>query len=158
MKTIIVATDFSENAGEGLREATRLADRLKAQILLAFVQDTTDIRYALKQEIPLSFESSRELKNELNKQIEEKFHCFIRNFGRRYKEIEPLVLKGIPWYQICKLARRKNADFIVVGARGLSPLKTFFVGSTTQNLIRTAPCPVLVIHKQKRISRKKAVA
>jgi hypothetical protein len=43
-------------------------------------------------------------------------------------------------------------------SHGLSPLKTCFVGSTTQNLILTCPCPVIVIRKPKGAFRKVTAA
>ena len=158
MKTMIVATDFSEDSGAGLREATKIAKQIRARILLVLVQNTTDIRYALKQEIPLIFENSAQLKKELANHVAKKFDSFIRKYGEGYPRLKTLVLHGIPWQEITRLAREKKATLIVVGARGLSPFKAFLVGSTTQNLIRISQCPVVVIHKTKKNLRKKEVA
>jgi nucleotide-binding universal stress UspA family protein len=158
MKTIIAATDFSEASGAALREATKIARSMNVPILLTFVQNTTDIRYALKQEIPLEFQDSIELGKKLAEIISKKFTSFIRKYGRNYSKFQTIVLRGIPWQEISKLARKRKADLVVVGSRGLSPLKTFFVGSTTQNLILACPCPVMVIQKPKGAFRKVTAA
>lgn len=158
MKTIIAATDFSDASGAALREATKLAKTLNARLLLVFVQNTTDMRLALKENIPLDFQNSAELRKELAKFIDKKFNSFIRKYGRNDSKLQTIVVRGIPWEEISKLARDKKADLVVVGSRGLFPLKAFFVGSTTQNLIRTCPCPVVVINKPNRVNRKKAAA
>lgn len=148
MKTIITATDFSKGSGATLRAATRLADSMNARILLVFVQHTTDLRFALAENIPIDFDSSEELHEELLNRSGKKFQNLIRNSGGTHTKIETIVLRGVPWREITRLARRTKADLIVAGSRGLSPLKEFFVGSTTLNLIRTSPCPVVVIHKR----------
>jgi nucleotide-binding universal stress UspA family protein len=45
-------------------------------------------------------------------------------------------------------AKKIRADLIVLGARGLSPLKTFFLGSVSHKITRHAPCSVLVAHRR----------
>ncbi|MBK8576247.1 MAG: universal stress protein [Elusimicrobia bacterium] len=45
-------------------------------------------------------------------------------------------------------AKKIRADLIVLGARGLSPLKTFFLGSVSHKITRHAECSVLVAHRK----------
>lgn len=61
-------------------------------------------------------------------------------------KIEKFVLSGEPYHQILDTAKGVKADLIVMGNRGFSKIKRFFVGSVTQRVISEAPCPVLVIH------------
>lgn len=56
------------------------------------------------------------------------------------------VLVGEPYHMILEAAERENVDLIVMGNRGFSKIKRFFVGSVTQRVISEATCPVLVIH------------
>lgn len=49
-------------------------------------------------------------------------------------------------YTINKLAATHEADFIYVGARGLSVFHGAVVGSTTMKLLQTATTPVVVVH------------
>jgi nucleotide-binding universal stress UspA family protein len=66
------------------------------------------------------------------------------DFGEIITEKE--VLFGEPYHMILEKAEEDNADLIVMGNRGFSRIKRFFVGSVTQRVISEAPCPVLVIH------------
>ncbi len=59
---------------------------------------------------------------------------------------EKAVLFGEPYAEILACAREDQVDLIVMGNRGFSKIKRFFVGSVTQRVISEAPCPVLVIH------------
>jgi nucleotide-binding universal stress UspA family protein len=46
---------------------------------------------------------------------------------------------------ILQVAEEINADIIVVGTRGLSPLRVAIMGSISHSLIEKAHCPVLVV-------------
>jgi nucleotide-binding universal stress UspA family protein len=46
---------------------------------------------------------------------------------------------------IADLAREIDADAIVVGTRGHSPVAGLLLGSVTQRLLHIAPCPVVAV-------------
>jgi nucleotide-binding universal stress UspA family protein len=50
-----------------------------------------------------------------------------------------------PAHRIAEVAAREDADLIVVGTRGHTPLGGLLLGSVTQRLLHVAPCPVLAI-------------
>lgn len=58
--------------------------------------------------------------------------------------VETHVARGTPHRRINGFADRLDADMIVVGSRGQSPLANRLVGSTTRNVARTATRPLLV--------------
>ncbi|MBL0057563.1 MAG: universal stress protein [Elusimicrobia bacterium] len=45
-------------------------------------------------------------------------------------------------------AKKIRADLLVLGARGLTPIKTFFLGSVSNKVTRHAECSVLVAHRK----------
>ncbi|MFA9423607.1 MAG: universal stress protein [Sedimentibacter sp.] len=49
--------------------------------------------------------------------------------------------------EILKEAKEGNYDLIVMGRRGHSNIKRFFLGSITQKVISDSPCPVLVVNE-----------
>lgn len=61
-------------------------------------------------------------------------------------QVEKQVVVGEIYEKILQTARDENFDLIVMGNRGFSKIKRFFVGSVTQKVISEAKCPVLVIH------------
>jgi nucleotide-binding universal stress UspA family protein len=58
---------------------------------------------------------------------------------------------------IAKEARRRRADVVVVGSRGLGGWKKWVLGSVAQSLLQSAPCPVLIVPKGIRLPRTRAV-
>ena len=67
-----------------------------------------------------------------------------RVFERAGFDVETHVARGTPHRRINGLAERIDADMIVIGSRGQSPLRNRLVGGTVRNVARTAVRPLLV--------------
>jgi nucleotide-binding universal stress UspA family protein len=48
---------------------------------------------------------------------------------------------------ICRVAEELGVDVIVVGSHGRKGLERLFLGSTSEHVVRHAPCPVLVVRE-----------
>ncbi|EFA75543.1 hypothetical protein PPL_11048 [Heterostelium album PN500] len=46
---------------------------------------------------------------------------------------------------VCKAALEKKIDYLVVGRRGMGPVKRIFIGSTSRYILEHAPCNVICI-------------
>lgn len=55
------------------------------------------------------------------------------------------VLEGPPGERIVNLAKEKNCDLIVMGSRGLTGIKEFFLGSVSHYVAQRSNCPVLIV-------------
>ena len=71
----------------------------------------------------------------------------VRRLKRRGLTIEKRLAHGHPADQMLSLTKRKNADLLVVGSRGMTGLRRFFLGSVSHNLVQHAPCSVLVVRQ-----------
>jgi len=58
--------------------------------------------------------------------------------------VETHAMRGTPHRRINGLADRVDADLMIVGSRGQSPLERRLIGSTARNVARTAARPLLV--------------
>ena len=54
---------------------------------------------------------------------------------------------GTPYREILRLADDKQSQLIVMGVHGRHAADIWFFGSTTNNVVRQAPCPVLTIRE-----------
>ena len=59
-------------------------------------------------------------------------------------DVELMAIVGRPGYAICELAESLAASVVVVGTSGRGGLRRAMMGSTSDHIIRHAPCPVLV--------------
>jgi len=55
------------------------------------------------------------------------------------------ILEGPAAQAICEVAGIEKVDMIVMGCRGRNDLEGLLLGSCTHRVLKTAPCPVLVI-------------
>jgi nucleotide-binding universal stress UspA family protein len=58
---------------------------------------------------------------------------------------EQKIVFGDTGHTIVKFAKDKNYDIIVIGARGLSPVKEVFLGSVSNYVLHKTGLPVLVV-------------
>ena len=125
---ILVAIDGSENAKKALNHAVQLASRIKANITLLNVQRST--LYKLKPSVAKDV-GERILSRASNEVKEVKFD----------KKLE----FGNPAETVINVAEKGNYDLIIVGRRGLSTVKRFFLGSVSDDVSHHAKCSVLII-------------
>lgn len=138
---ILVTTDFSESSRQALPWAAEFAAQFGARLTLAYVFPTTlpaelsHIGVVLEQE-RLAAESRRRLlrfrEQELPAQL----------------PVETVVLEGGPAHEITRLAKDSEADLILMATHGHTGLKHLWLGSTTERIVRHAPCPVLAVREQ----------
>lgn len=67
---------------------------------------------------------------------------------RRFKnpdEISVQILTGSAWSEICRYAKEKQIDLIVMATHGRTGLSRLFIGSTAERVVQHAPCPVLTV-------------
>jgi nucleotide-binding universal stress UspA family protein len=57
--------------------------------------------------------------------------------------INPIVTEGVPAAVLCEAA--EGADLLVIGSAGHTSLRERVLGSVGQDVLRHAPCPVVVV-------------
>ncbi|MGI4734037.1 MAG: universal stress protein [Janthinobacterium lividum] len=57
------------------------------------------------------------------------------------------TLQGEAAPEIVAEARRQHADLIVIGAHGHTGLSRFLMGNTAEVVVRTAPCPTMLVRE-----------
>ena len=66
-------------------------------------------------------------------------------FDKREVEFDAVQAHGYSGDVISAVAAQCGADLIVVGHRGLSALQSIVLGSTSERIVHTAKCSVLVV-------------
>jgi nucleotide-binding universal stress UspA family protein len=57
------------------------------------------------------------------------------------------VRHGRAFQEIAEAARSLPADLIIIATHGYTGIKHALLGSTTERVVRHAPCPVLVVRE-----------
>jgi len=56
-----------------------------------------------------------------------------------------MVLEGDPAGRIVEAARKRGADLIVIGSRGLGDLQGMLLGSVSHKVAQLAPCTCIIV-------------
>ena len=62
--------------------------------------------------------------------------------------VDTVVVEGSAASEITRLARELPADLLVMGTHGRSGFDRLMLGSVTEKVLRTAPCPVLTVPRR----------
>jgi len=139
IKRVLVPTDFSDTARRALTYGISFAQEFGAELLLVHVVENLTVGYASDLfPVPMAevFEEiSGYAKSELAKLAAE-----AREKGISVREV---VAQGKPSAEIVRIAAEEQTDIIVLGTHGKGMLDKALFGSTTERVIRKAPCPVL---------------
>jgi nucleotide-binding universal stress UspA family protein len=136
--TVLCAIDFSPPSLAGLRYATSLAQETNARLLVLHVVDRASER-AVRQDDPQA--SAQDVLAETVRQL----HAVIPDHVRNWCTPEEIAVAGRPHEQIVQIAQARDADIIVMGVHGRSAVNLQLFGSTTNQVVRHASCPVLTV-------------
>lgn len=143
LDTILVPTDFSEDAARALETATGLARTLKSRIVLLHAY-TLNLPYGAPPYgdlVRLPESILVEYRAEATRQVERAAKKVGSETG---VDIKGDAIEHLPWLAILDAAEKLPADLIVMGTRGRTGV-SHITGSTTERVIREARCPVLAV-------------
>jgi nucleotide-binding universal stress UspA family protein len=131
-KRILFPTDFSAVARASLREAEVLAKAHSATLVILYVQKSSpsDIDSSCIGPMPPSFEV-------LERMFEE------AKLSDPTIDVKYRFAIGDPVTEILRAADEENAEMIVMGTRGRSGFSRLWKDSTSQSVVRRAPCSVV---------------
>lgn len=140
IKRILVPVDFSEFSEKALAYAQPIATAFGARLDLIYADETnygeiatfgpidTDLLRAQYAE-----ESSSRIKELVKSVRDQGFKC-----GGK-------VITGRAHHVITEAAAEMKSDLIVIATHGHTGLEHLLLGSTAENVVRHAPCPVLSV-------------
>ncbi len=138
-RTVLVPTDFSEQSGQALGLALRIAPRSKFYLLHAYQGIEGQLWRA-------GFAKSEILRyrRQIARQSREQMKRLIRRMGLRGKSIVRLLRYGRAPHVITCATRRLRPDLVCVGSSGRTGLPHILLGSVAEHVLREAPSDVLV--------------
>lgn len=136
MKQIIVATDFSKCSLHALEFAINVANKVKASILLVWVDNTRSDESVY----PDMASGSR-------KDITENFEEIIETYSPKLKEGEMnfKIRKGKVHVEVANQAKYSDAMLVITGTHGVTGFEEFWIGSNAYRIVTYAPCPVITV-------------
>jgi nucleotide-binding universal stress UspA family protein len=136
-KKILCPIDYSECSAKALRYAAGLALKDSSRLYLMHVIDKRIYEYEEPMYEALPRPDEARLKEKLTESIPKEIRSDIN--------VETIVTAGIPANEIINAAREKEVDVIVMGTHGRTGIAHAVMGSVAENVVRSAPCPVLTV-------------
>ena len=142
LKSILVPIDFSAPSEKALAYAVPLARQFGARLTVLYVVEPALPDFA--KSFPLAMANDQvmaECKRHLQRIVKD-------------LAIEPAVMEktlvrtGRSFHEIAQAARTLKIDLIIIATHGYAGLKHALLGSTTERVVRHAPCPVLVVRER----------
>lgn len=139
-RRIICAIDFSDCSRQGLAYALSLAGHAGAGLTLVHVVEAVAGPEVVDDRAP--FAALRRVQVETAQGL---LRSIAREHEGRGRAIDDVVRPGIPHREILGIAREIDADLVVLGVRGRGQVDLTLFGSTTNQVVRRAPCAVLTV-------------
>jgi nucleotide-binding universal stress UspA family protein len=148
IKNILVATDFSAPSDNALRYGRNLARAFGAALHVVHVVDDLSAHGT-----PLATPAVNygRLQTELEAAAHETLATILTEDDRRSLNAEGIVVTSAsPAAAILQYARDNRIDLILAGTQGRTGVARFLLGSVAEQIVRSAPCPVLTVREAER--------
>jgi len=137
---ILCAVDFSDCSLAALRHAVAVASQAGAHLDVLSVVQLIPM-YETTGAVPLYYPGLLDdLKADIAKRLEAVVASAVTGVA-----VDQFVTVGSPYREIVRMAGERKTDLVVLGAYSHGTIDHMFFGSTSNHVVRQAPCPVLTI-------------
>lgn len=133
---ILFPTDFSSFADHALSYAVAMAQEFDATLYMLYVEE-------LLPYVPHDPDRKFPDADAVAQQADKAMKAAVG--GDAVVTVKRFIARGFPADEIVSFARNNGIDLIVMSTHGRTGLKHVLLGSTTEKIVRMAPCPVLSI-------------
>jgi universal stress protein A len=144
LRKILVPIDFSETSRKAFQYALRFAEQFGSEIFLLHVLEPASpvVGAPLALEV---FPDDRDPFSTVEKRLET-FCTQPRSNGAN--SINSTIRTGHAPNEITKAAKDLDIDLVVIATHGYTSWRHLCIGSTAERVVRSAPCPVLVVREK----------
>jgi nucleotide-binding universal stress UspA family protein len=143
IQRILVPIDFSGPSQTALRYARRFAEQFGGEITLLHVLEKIPV--AAAPEMPPYFDFTEEQLNSAEKNL--RALCAASKASASLP-MRSTIRTGLAAHEIVEAAKEFDSDLIIIATHGYTGWMHFCIGSTTERVVRTAPCPVFVVREK----------
>ena len=143
IKKILVPIDFSDYSKKALQYTVKLAKSFNAELFLVYVIEPMVYPADLSMGQMVIPQSEVNLSEKANSELEE---LATNEIGDSLK-YNILIKTGKPFMEIIETATEVDADLIIIATHGHTGVEHLLFGSTSEKVVRKAPCPVLTLRE-----------
>lgn len=148
---LLVPVDFSVQSRQAVKFAGRLAADMGSAVDLVFVVEPVP-QYAGLEYTPATLD-----RTEITQEAQEELERWARREVPKGVSVEILIRYGRGSAEIVNTATQRKTDLIIIPTHGYSGVRRALLGSTTEQVLRRAPCAVLTLRSRTTPKRRVAV-
>ncbi len=145
-KNILFPTDFTPHARAALKYAAAFAREGRGRVVLFSVQEGSVPANLLTLPERVFEETEKNWLQQLRSDVKE----LLNDPLVEGLEVDPVIIEGEPTPEIARAVRDFNIDLVTIVTHGRKGLARALWGSTAEEIIAEAPCPVLTIRPPQR--------
>jgi nucleotide-binding universal stress UspA family protein len=140
---ILFCTDFSDNSGPAQQLSMEYAQAFNAELLVLHVINSGQFGYpSLEEGVPRDIWTALE---HIQSSVDKALAIIAEDCQRNVPRVSTHTRIGTPAYEIVRFADEQGAGLIVLGTHGWTGIKKLIMGSTAENVVRTATSPVMTV-------------
>ncbi len=143
-KEILVPADGSDNGLRALHHAVGLAKLSGGTILICHVANIVSVISGFDQIPSGAGYVTEQMATDMEDKGKEILESMVKSVPPEVP-VKTIFEVGSPGPTLAMVAEKNNADLIVMGSRGLGPIKGIFMGSVSSYIVSHATCPVLIV-------------
>ncbi|HWL89393.1 MAG TPA: universal stress protein [Polyangiaceae bacterium] len=141
LRKVLVPVDFTESSDRALDYALELAARFDASVFVMHAY-----------EVPVygfpdgAFIANGDVAARISTAAQKALDALVDARKSKGISLRGILRTGVAWEEANAVADELDADLIVISTHGRRGLARALLGSVAENIIRTTPRPVLVLH------------
>ncbi len=151
IKKILAPTDLSEVSASGIKYACNLAKDVGAEVIIVNAIKVEELMSVFRQ-LQDSPSAQWDQANALEERLVDRHRQLLEEFVKRQVpevgsglNVRKIVEVGEPYSTLVDRAKKEKVDLIVMSTHGRSGIPRMMLGSVTERVLRSSPCPVLAI-------------
>lgn len=157
MKKILVPVDFSKPAAHAMYLALQLAEKKHFMIDVVHVVEFPVGSVVDPMGLAVMPMYDKDLLELLKEKAQGQMDKFLAPMGNIDK-VNVIIEIGNAYATLAENLISHDYEFVIMGTKGATGFKEFFVGSNTEKVVRNAKCPVFAVHKQVNMENIKDIA
>lgn len=145
LKKILCAVDLEDTITPSVDYTKMMATMAGASVVVAYVIPA----HTPYEDVYLSINSQPNEVNNPNENMQKAMNSLLHD---QFAGLEAtgVILVGRPSEELVKLADEKGVDLIVMGTHGRAGFDRLLFGSVANEVVKTAPCPVMTIRPEEK--------
>ncbi|MCM8525424.1 MAG: universal stress protein [Lentisphaeraceae bacterium] len=140
MNKILCGYDFTENSDRALLSAAKLAKRFSADLNIIHIIPETFLGV---EALSAESEDYDKIKSEVSAELQKK----VNSLDIDKKKVKLHILNGETVSKIIEFIDEEGIELLIIGTYSHGAFTRFFLGSTTEKIVRKAPCNIMTIKK-----------